>query len=170
MGALFLVFNLGHFSESLSQEKLVLQSGVRLAMDWITKDMRQAISWNIASDENAPAVEHLKFNLWAWNAVTNTWDLSSDYVEYNYDSDAQKITRSYYNDATHTTMTLEFGDILEPPFYTYYVGTGDPANVLNKDSLRNNGVLTVVIKGERALRNVSIPFSLKSEVRIRNGI
>ncbi len=134
------------------------------------KDLRQAISWNIADSGNNPSTIHLKFNLWDWNSGTGTWDLSADYIEYDYDSNAKKLTRKFYDDATGNTMTLEFNNIIEAPFYTTYLGTGDPGNTLDADQLRNNRKLTILITGQKLLRgSLSVPFNLKSEVKIRNG-
>jgi hypothetical protein len=142
-------------------------------MYWIVKDLHQAISWNLASivnPNNNPATTHLKFNLWVWNTNTNTWDLSADYIEYNYDSVSKKLTRTYYNDTTKNSMVLEFNDIIEEPFYTTYIGVSDPGNVLEADQLRNNRKLIIVISGQKLVRgSLYVPFNLKTEVKIRNG-
>lgn len=173
LGALFITLNIGQMSFATSLSKIALQSQVRLTMDWLVKDLRQSISWNIASiaaPNNDPTTTHLKFNLWSWNSVTSTWDLSPDFIEYNYDALEEKLTRTHYNDTTKTTMTLEFANIVEAPFYTTYINTGDPANVMNADSLRNNRKLIIVISGQKLVRgSLYVPFYLKSEVKIRNG-
>ena len=173
LAALFITLNIGQLSFSTSSAKISVQSQVRLAMDWLIKDLRQAISWNIASianPNNNPTTIHLKFNLWAWNSSSNTWDLSADYVEYNYDAVAKKITRAYYNDTTKETSFLEFYDITEAPFYTFYIDAGNPANILDADQLRNNRRLNIVISGQKLVRgSLFVPFNLKSEVKIRNG-
>lgn len=174
LAALFITLNIGQLSFSTSSAKIGVQSQVRLAMDWLIKDLRQAISWNIASISapyiNDPTTTHLKFNLWSWNSGTSTWDLSADFIEYNYDAVAEKLTRVYYNDTTKTTMTLEFDNIVEAPFYTAYIDAGNPANILDADQLRINRRLIIVINGQKLVRSgLFVPFNLKSEVKIRNG-
>lgn len=170
LGALFMALSTGDLSFTVNAAKLEIQSRIRIVMDWIIKDVRQAISWNIASDPNAPSTQHLKFNLWSWNTTTNTWDLSDDYIEYEYDAFSQKLIRRFYDSATAQTMTVEFNNITEAPFYTTYIGPGDPGNVLEADQLRNFRVLIVVLKGQKIVRNsIYAPFNLMSEVKIRNG-
>lgn len=170
LASLFLTLNMGYFSSSAGSVKIELQAQVRLAMDWLVKDLRQAISWNITSTDNNPTITHLKFNLWNWNNITNAWDLdSAAYIEYNYDSNLRKLTR-ISDDGAGNIMTLEFNDIIEAPFYTSYVGPADPGNVLDCDQLRNQRRLIIVLSGRKHVRgSLFVPFNLKSEVRIRNG-
>lgn len=166
---LFMTLNIGQFSYPITSAKLHLQSEVRLAMDWIIKDLRQTISWNIASVENAPSTIHIKFNLWTWNSSTHTWELGTDYIEYDYDSNLEKLTRRYVDTFGNPT-TLEFNNIIEAPFYTTYIGTGDPSNTLDADQLRNDRKLIIVISGRKYVRgSLYVPFTLESEVKIRNG-
>ncbi|OGX18539.1 MAG: hypothetical protein A3K83_07615 [Omnitrophica WOR_2 bacterium RBG_13_44_8b] len=167
MASLFISLNMGQFSFPRNSAKLDLQSEVRLAMDWIEKDVRQAISWNIADVLNTPSTTHIKFSLWDWNITTNTWDLSADYIEYSYDGVSGKLTRTIVQGAN--TSTLEFSNLTEAPFYTTYLGQGDPGNTLDAGQLLANNKLIVVIRGQKDVRGALIPFHLISEVRIRNG-
>jgi len=171
--ALIVTLNIGQASFAASNSKIIIQSQVRMAMDWVVKDLHQSISWNVASTispNNNPTTKHLKFHLWSWNSVTNTWDLSADYIEYNYDDTLNKLTRTFYNDTTKTNMVIEFQNIVEDPFYTTYIGPGDPGNILDVDQLRNNRTLTIVISGEKLVRGtLYMPFALQTEVKIRNG-
>ena len=173
LSALFITLHIGQASFAASNSKIVIQSQVRMAMNWIVKDLHQSISWNVASTvspNNDPTTNHLKFNLWAWNDTTNTWDLSADYIEYTYYEDLNKLTRTYYNDTTKINMIIEFQNIIEDPFYTTYIASGNPGNVLDVDQLRNNRKLTVVIKGEKLVRgSLYVPYALQREVKIRNG-
>lgn len=165
---LFMTLNIGQLSFPVISTKIEVQSKVRLAMDWILKDLRQAISWNIASDPNNPTVDHLKFNLWTWNSVTNTWDLSNSYIEYIYDANSKTLTRTRVENGQ--TMVLEFSDLDDSPFYTTYVVVNDPSNVLEAVQLRNNRKLIIVLKGLKNVRGtLNVPFNLKAEVKIRNG-
>lgn len=168
LAALFATLNVSHYSYSVTSTKLDLQSKVRLAMDWIVKDVRQSVSWNIASDTNVPSTTHLKFNLWTWNTTANDWDLSEDYIEYSYDPDLKKLARLSVEVAGNNS-TIEFNDIDEAPFYTTYLGPGDASNVLDKNQLLL-GQLIIVIRGRKNVRgSLYVPFNLMSEVMIRNG-
>lgn len=169
IAGLFLTLNIGQVSNSLSTANLELQSEIKLAMDWIVKDLRQTISWNIASVDNNPTPVHLKFNLWVWNTTTNTWELSAAYIEYNYDINTQRLTRLLSDESGNIT-TLVFNNISQAPFYTTYISSGDPGNSLNADLLRNDRKLIIVLNG-RKLTRASLPltFNLQAEVRIRNG-
>lgn len=168
LAGLFLSLNIGQFSSALSIEKIKLSSDVRLAMEWINRDLRQAISWNIAATENTPSTTYLKFNLWAWNNVTRAWDLSSDYVEYSYDPVTQRLTRTAVYGAGNT-LVLEFNNLIEAPFYTTYVAANDPENLLDPDALRTQRKLLVVLSSQRVYRGRILTYDIKSEVKIRNG-
>lgn len=164
MSGLFLTFNIGQFSFPVSSAKLELQSEARNTMNWIMKDLRQAISYNIAN--NNATTSYLKMNLWQWNTTANQWDISNttNYVEYFYNSSSQNLTRRY-TDASGNVSALNFTNIKEAPFYTNYT-----AKELNTNNLLVNRKLIVVISIEKALRGTLIvPFTLISEVKIRNG-
>jgi prepilin-type N-terminal cleavage/methylation domain-containing protein len=172
LGAVFVTFSTGNLSFSVTGSKVELQSRLRAAMAWITNDLRQAISWNVAdvSDPlSLPTTVHLKFNTWAWDNVAQTWALSADYIEYTYDPVNKTLRRSFVP-AAGSPAYIDFNDITEPPFYTTYLGQGNPGNELDPDELRVNRKLTVVIRGEKAVRGtLTVPFVMQSEVKIRNG-
>ncbi len=169
LAGLYWSLNSGQIATNVTKAKLELEADIRLAMDWITKDLRQSISWNIAGADNNPTTSHLKFNLWLWNATTHTWDVTTSYVEYNYDSVAKTITRVAV-DGTGNVMSFVFNNIEEPPFYTQYIDTGDPGNVLVPIELQSNKKLIVVISGRKLVRaGLFVNSKLKLEVRIRNG-
>jgi prepilin-type N-terminal cleavage/methylation domain-containing protein len=169
LGAVFFTFSTGELSFQVTREKVQLQSRLRAAMGWVMKDLHQAISWNVADPVNLPGVSHLKFNTWVWDNGAGTWALSTDYVEYTYDAVNKRLRRSFVP-AIGSAATIDFNDIAEPPFYTTYIGPNNPANQLDADQLRNSRVLIVVIRGQKAVRGtLTVPFSLISEVKIRNG-
>jgi hypothetical protein len=164
MSSLFLTFNIGQFSFPVSSAKLESQAEARNVMNWIVKDLRQAISYNIAN--NNATTSYLKMNLWQWNITANQWDISNttNYVEYFYNNSSQNLTRQY-TDASGNVSKLEFNNITEAPFYTNYT-----AKELDMNNLLVNRKLIVVISIEKALRGALIvPFTLISEVKIRNG-
>jgi prepilin-type N-terminal cleavage/methylation domain-containing protein len=169
LGGLFITLNIGQFSFPVSSRKLELQAEARLAMNWIMKDLRQAISWNIASIGNSPSTTHLKFNLWVWNTTINAWDVSAtDYIEYEYDAILKKLSRKI--NVAGNLATLDFNNIIEPPFYTTYIAEGAPGNALDLNALLTNKKLIIVITGQKIVRGaLNLTFTLKSEAKIRNG-
>lgn len=163
MTGLFLTFNIGQFSFPITSAKLELQSEARNIMNWITKDLHQAITGNIA-DNNA-TTNYIKINLWEWNYTTNLRDTHNNaYIEYFYNGTSRKLTRQY-TDASGGVSTLEFSNITESPFCTNLT-TG----ILDRNYLRTNNKLNVIVSVEKIIRGtLSVPFILISEVTIRNG-
>lgn|GEM_PF-4003828 len=172
LAALFITLNAGYFTQALSSQEVELQSTVRLASEWAAKDLRQAIVGEIVKVQNSPSTSHLKFNLGTWNTTTHTWDISAtDYIEYTYDSQAKKLTRTYVftEDEITKTMTLAFNNLIEAPFYTRYDGPGDPDNTLNTTDLSNNKKLIVVLRGEKTVRGTEkVSYAMVSQILIRN--
>jgi type II secretory pathway component PulJ len=171
LSGLFGVLSVGDFSNSISSAKINLQSDVRRAMGWISRDLRTAISWDVALSDNNPSTTHLKFHLWSWDTATDTWLLSASYVEYSYDAATKKLSRHLVENGV-VTQNWEFNNIIEAPFYTTYVGRSDPANELNANDLLNNRNIIIVVAEERQVRyrgSLSLTYSLKEQIRIRNG-
>lgn len=160
MGGLFLTFNVGQASFPATSARLEAQSEARNAMNWIMKDLRQAINYKIA--ENNATSDYLRINLWEWNNSTYQWDINNNvYVEYFYNDTTRKLTRKYTN-ALGGISTLEFNDIVEAPFYTNYTTKTYAEGIHNK--------IIVAVSVEKTLRGgLSVPFTLISEVKIRNG-
>jgi len=164
MGGLLLTFNVGQTSFPVTSARLEAQSEARNAMNWIMKDLRQAITWNIAN--NNATTTYLRMNRWAWNNTTNQWDVTNatDFIEYFYNNTAQVLTRQY-TDASGSVSMLQFSNITEAPFYTNLT-----TRQLTENALRSNRSLFVVISVEKSIRgSIIVPFTLIAEIRIRNG-
>lgn len=164
-GALFSTLNIGYISTPVSLEKLELQAKVRRYLDWIVKDVRQAISWEIAS--NAPTTSKIKFKpVVGWD---NSYPLphnilSDDFIEYEYDANAQKIIRRTIDSGNNILQAWEFTDIIEEPFYTDY-----PNRELDGLDLQGDGRLTIVITASKQARGaITIQHTIQEEVKIRN--
>lgn len=166
---LFITLNTTEFSHSVSSAKVDLQAEVRRVIDWIIKDVRQTVSYEVAS--NGPSDTHIKFKrVQGLNTVTGDLILSSDYIEYEYDSLSQKITRRVIDGATGDILqSWDFNNIIEAPFYT----RDDLNNIvpLNDDDFTNYGnKFIVTIMGQKQVRgSLNINFTLTEEVKIRNG-
>lgn len=165
---LLLTSKSAYFSQALSSQQAELQLAVRAASEWLIKDLRKANVTEIVKTVNSPTDIHLKFNLGTWNSSTSVWDISSAYIDYSYDSNAKKLTRTYVP-AIGSSVTLEFDNFIEPPFYTRYDGPDDPDNILSTTDLSSNKKLIVVLSAERTVRGTeTISYRLVSQVKIRN--
>jgi len=156
----------GEFFFPLSAAKIDLHAKVRNLMNWITKDARQAPVWSIAN--NGPTDSYIKFQqVQGLDTTTGQYVLSSDYIEYTYDSTLNKIVRNVIDPAGIATKTWEAGDITQPPFYTRDSGGAEVA--LNKDDLNSSGKLIILLNGQKQVRGaLNVPYSLRMEVKIRN--
>lgn len=159
-----LLFSLiaGQSSNTIGLAKTELQGQVRRVIDWITKDVRQTNLIQINS--NNPSDGHIKFKaVTGINNATGDYALSTDYIEYSYDSDLKTLTRSLLDDAGAVLQSWIFNNITQPPFYS---SAGVP--------LADGGVLTskklvIIIAAEKQARiNLTLNFSLTEEVKIRN--
>lgn len=166
IAGLFTSLSAGQVSFPLSAVKVDLQSRVRLIEEWMVKDARQTVSWDIAN--NSPSPNHIKFRrVSGVNITTGDYVLGNNYTEYNYDDSAAKITRNIIDSGGSTVKTWEFTDIVDSPFYT--VDFTDTIVPLNEDDLRNSGTLIITIKGQRNVRgSLNVGYNLSTEVKIRN--
>ncbi len=139
---------------------------MRRILDWIVRDVRQAVSWEIAN--NSPGAAHIKFRkVDSWDTGMDSLVLSSEYTEYDYDSTNKILTRKTLAQDGSILQAWAFNNITEDPFYTRDA-TGEIV-VLNETDLRTNKRLIAVITGERQVRQGSnITLSLTEEVKIRN--
>ena len=160
------------FYYAMSSEKIELQGKVRTIAEWIEKDVRQAISWDIAN--NAPLPTYLKFRQVSdWDNVNHAITLSSDYFEYQYDAANKKIVRRQLDSAGVVIKTWEFGNVekkddpLYAPFYTR--NNAGAVVAMNGDDLRTSRKVIVKISGAKLVRgNLTLSSVLDAEVKIRN--
>lgn len=173
LGALLLALTTGQFSSSLNSEKLELQAEVRLVTDWITKDIRGAVITDIADQVDplyTPSNSYLRFHLWDWNTTSGQTVLRSEFIEYIYDDSSDTITRNSIDALGNIITSHTYSNIVEPPFYTTYLGTGNPGNEFDAGTLLTGRQLIVVVTGQRQVRGSAyVTYVLQSQVRIRNG-
>lgn len=171
LGALLLALTTGQFSSSLNSEKLELQAEVRSVLDWITKDMRESVITDLANTvAYTPSNSYLRFHLWDWNTGSGQIVLRSEFIEYIYDDSLDRLTRNFVDGLGNVITSHTFSDIIEPPFYTEYLGTGNPGNQFVAGTLLTSRQLTIVVTGQKHIRGSAfITDSLQSQIRIRNG-
>jgi hypothetical protein len=165
-GALLTTLIVGDSSIAVNAEKVNVRGKVRSAIDWVTRDLRGAISWEI--NANSPSTNYVKFNLWSWDAVNNTWQLGSRFVEYAYDPSLHTLTRRLVDSSGNVLERTDFPEIMLSPFYTAY--TDEFTNQFDPNALLANRRLFVVIRSTHRVRNSrDVSCTLVEEVKIRNG-
>lgn len=145
---LFFVLNIGRFSSTTSSEKLELQEQVRRVTDWIVKDVRQTVAYQIAN--NQPSSTHIKFKVClGHDGNDRIW--SDDFIEYTYDSDLNRLIRADYD----TGQIWNFDNIIAEPF--------------DIGAVSSNNALVVTITGQR--QRIGLPnmtSTLTANIKIRN--
>lgn len=145
---LFFVLSVGKFSSATSSAKLELQEQVRRVTDWIVKDVRQTVAYQIVN--NQPSSSHIKFKVClGHNGSDRIW--SDGFIEYTYDSDLNRLIRADYN----TGQIWNFDNIIAEPF--------------NITAVSSNNTLIVTITGQR--QRVGLPAmtsTLTANIKIRN--
>ena len=162
----FYALSTGEFSNTLSSAKADLQAQVRSNLDWITKDVRQTVSWEIAN--NGPSDSHIKFRqVEGWDISSGILLLSSNFVEYSYDLSLKTITRKSLDVAVNTLATWTFYNITSVPFYT--LNAGGAIVALNSTDLLTSRKLIVAVSAQKQVRGLlNTSCSLTEEVKIRN--
>jgi len=166
LGALFFSLTAGESAGSLGLAKADLQAKVRLIMDWIVKDVRQASLIQI--NTNFPSGDHIKFKkVTGIDDLTGSYTFSPDYTEYSYDSVSGNLTRSEVDNSGSVLRSLVFDNITQSPFYTAdgvsLTQSPNPGNILEAKKL------IIVIAAQSQVRNSRIlNFSITEEAKIRN--
>ena len=165
MGVLSYLLIAGESANSASAVRSELQAEVRRAVDWITRDARQAVTWELA--QNTPSGIHIKFKMvqgWSGGAL----QLSDYFIEYTYDSNTGVITRKKIDVATGDLLqSWVINNIISEPFYTR--DTSDNVVALNADDLRSCGKLIVDIDGRKLIKGSTyFDYSLTAEIKVRN--
>lgn len=161
--SLIAVLNVGDFSNNINSQKTDLQADIRRVLSWVTNDVRQTIVWDIADLSNSPNPNHIKFRVVSsWDSVNNTLVLSTNYIEYTYDSTTKILTRSSGGN------TWQFNNIIASPFFTR--NSSGTVVALNASDLLSSKKLIILINGQRQVKNnLNINLTLTEEVKIRNG-
>ncbi|MFH0827324.1 MAG: hypothetical protein V1923_05535 [Candidatus Omnitrophota bacterium] len=168
VGVLFYALSSGEYSRSVSAAKIDVQSEVRRSMDWITRDVRQAVSWDIADASNSPSDTHIKFRrVEGWNLTSDLLLLSTNFTEYTYDSSNYTVTRRMSDSSNNTIQTWILNNIQQAPFYTLD-GSGGIVS-LNGGDLLTSRKLIVLINGSKPIKgSLNATSVLTEEVKIRN--
>jgi type II secretory pathway component PulJ len=154
VGVLFYVLNSGQSSWAVSRAKVESQSEARRSIDWITKDARQSVSWDLADAGNDPSETHIKFRLvQGYDANGEALVLASDYLEYTYDPDSHTITRRLSDASDNTLETWTLNNIMEAPFYT-------------KDNLAN----TVLLNAADLLTSRKLIIRIRTQIQVKEGV
>ena len=155
-----------HTSFNLTLSSKNLQSEVRRNISWIVKDIRQAVSWDIAN--NAPTPDYIKFRqVIGWDTVNNTFLLSDHYIEYTYDAINQMINRRTSDLADNTIGQWSLNNVTSSPFAT--IDSSGSVVPLNNGDLLTSKKLVVTISGQSSQPSLQEGYSLTEEVQIRNG-
>lgn len=167
ISALFMAFTTSNISFPLTTASIDLQSKVRNIASWIAKDVRQAVSWDIADVGNNPTPSHIKFKqVVGMDVVTETYTLSNYHIEYSYDNANSTITRNVLVGAA-VTQTVTYDGIITAPFFTEN-GTGNEV-ALNKNDLLTSAKLVVKVQGQKEfLAGSSVFHNVTVGVKIRN--
>lgn len=163
--ALFYIFIGGLNVNDLSSAKAAAQSQARMASDWLSRDLRQAVVWDLAN--NSPSTTHIKFRpVSGWDIAGDTYQLDANYIEYNYDADAGTLTRNLVNAAGTVLNSWVFNDIVALPFFT----RDSSGNLIGLDSSvgTSKKVVTLISVNKVSDKGVNLPVSLTAEAKIRN--
>jgi type II secretory pathway pseudopilin PulG len=163
--ALFYIFIGGLNVNDLSSAKVAAQSQARRVSDWVSRDLRQAVVWDLAN--NSPSATHIKFRpVSGWDIAGDTYQLDANYIEYNYDANADTLTRNLVDAAGVTLKSWVFNDIVAPPFFTRD-GSG---NLIDLDSSvgTSKKVVALISVNKVSDKGVNLPVSLTAETKIRN--
>ena len=162
----FYALSTGELSGTLSFAKADLQAEVRRTLDWIVKDVRQTVSWEVAN--NSPSGIHIKFRqVEGWDTANNILLMSTNFIEYSYDSASSTMTRKSLDAGGNVLQSWLFNNITASPFYTRDA-TGNIVT-LNSTDLLTSRKLIASISGQKQVRGaLNTGCSLSEEIKIRN--
>ncbi|MDP2043598.1 MAG: prepilin-type N-terminal cleavage/methylation domain-containing protein [Candidatus Omnitrophota bacterium] len=163
--ALFYIFIGGLNVNDLSSTKVAVQSQARRVSDWVSRDLRQAVVWDLAN--NNPSATHIKFRpVSGWDIAGDTYQLDANYIEYNYDASADTLTRNLVDGAGTILKSWEFNNIVAQPFFTRD-GSGNLIDLDNSVGTSKK-VVTLISVNKISEKGVNLTASLTTETKIRN--
>ena len=165
VAALFYILNSGQNMNDLSSAKVAAQTQARRVLDWVGRDLRQTVVWELAN--NAPSATHLKFRpVLGWDIAGNTYQLDTDYIEYNYDATAHTLTRNLVDGVGAVLKSWVFSDVVALPFFTRNgAGTLIP---LDNSVGTSKKVITLISVDKVTDKGTHSTISLTLETKIRN--
>lgn len=161
--ALVMTLRVGDFASGIGTAKVDIQSDVKMILDWVTRDIRQAKIQDL--HDNTPATDYMRFNLWEWNNTSCAQEESDQEVEYDYDALTNTLTRRFIENGT-VSYEQSYSGVTMAPFYTSY--TDETTHDFNNQTLLNSRSVIVAIKKEATARNKVLNFTMVEKVRIRN--
>lgn len=168
----FMSLRVGEMTFALNPEKIDLQTKSRTIMDWIAKDLRSSVSWNVANSdndsENPPSDSYLKFRqVTGIDINTGQYLLADSCIEYVYDSSTSALSRNVIDAAGNSTNIWKYTDFSIAPFYTFD-STGSVLP-MNKGDLLTSEKVIIRLSARKFIRgNIIMPYDLTAEVKIRN--
>lgn len=178
MGGVFSVLQTGRVSSTVASAELDVRSELRRAVEWISKDVRQARRVDVGSTSNEPSSSHIKFQMvTGYLPASGDVSLNANIIEYTYNSSTKILTRTETTTgALPVVKSWIFRYIEQAPFYTRAkVGSVYEIKVIDGSALSpspviQSGNLVLKFVGSKQLSNNAwtVPFYLTEEVRIRN--
>jgi len=165
VGVLFYILNSGDAINDLSSTKVAAQSEARRVSDWIARDLRQAVVWDLAN--NNPTSVHIKFRpVLGWDIAGNSYQLDDKYIEYVYDGNVDTLTRNIVDSAGGVLKSWVIKDVVASPFFTRD-GSGNLIALDNSIGVSKK-VVSVITVTKVSRKGVASTVSLTAETRIRN--
>lgn len=177
IGVLFYTLNTGQQASQISSVKAEVQSEVRRAVDWISKDARQTTNTEIAS-VNTPTQSYIKFRpVCGYNTTTQALELgsscsgySTNWIQYSFNQNAMTITRYVYDSTGNLLGSWIFNNIIQAPFFTKDLSGNTISLTNNQSSLLTSGKLVIIAVGSKnAFGALNITSALTAEVKVRNN-
>jgi len=165
VGVLFYALNSGQNANDISSAKVLAQSQARMVLDWVNRDLRQTVVWELAN--NNPSPVHIKFRpVLGWDIGLNTYQLAGTYIEYVYDPALRTLTRNIVNSAQVVLQSWVFNDIMSQPFFT----RNSLGNIVPLDNSvgTSKKVITLISVTKVSNKGVLQTASLTTETKIRN--
>jgi len=165
----FYIFMTGTTLHDISSTKVLAQSEARRASDWISRDLRQAVGWDLVN--NTPGPAHIKFRpVFGPDIASGVgYQLDANYIEYDYDINSQKLTRNLLDSTGAVLNSWEFNDIMSQPFFLRDISGNLIA--LNKNDLMamtRKRIVTLISVTKISNRGLNITVSLAAETTIRD--
>lgn len=162
---IFFIFITGTSLHDISSAKVLAQAEARRVSDWVGRDLRQAVAWDLAN--NTPSLTHIKFRpVLGWNITGDTYQLDTNYIEYNYDINAHTLTRNLLDGLGAVLNSWEFSDIMAQPFFT----RDSSGNLIPLDNSvgTSKKIITVISVNKISNKGKSLTVALTTETKIRN--
>jgi type II secretory pathway pseudopilin PulG len=162
ISALFLTLSKGELFNDITSKKADLQAKARRILDWVAKDVRQTNLIQI--NTNSPSADYIKFKqVTGIDNTTGNYTLSTNYIEYSYDSASDALTRNEVDDGGVVLNSWPFDNITQSPFYS------DAGVPLAAGAILTSKKLVIVISSRDQVRgSLPLTVSLTEEIKIRN--